>query len=68
MEILSFDMESDWLSDWETVHQHEADRYHWTDWDWDSDRVPAVSNQSESRYEKGGATFIKCIAQLCGFY
>lgn len=51
MEILSFDMESDWLSDgWEMVHLPEGDQ-NWTDWDWDSDRVPTVSNQSESRKE-----------------
>jgi len=47
MEVLSFDAESDWLYDWEAVRQPEVPPRDWTDCD--SESVPAVSNQSESR-------------------
>lgn len=51
MEVLSFEAESDWLYDWEAVQEPEMPPCDWTDWDWDSENVPAVSNQSESRRE-----------------
>ncbi len=52
MEVLSFEAETDWLYDWEAVQQPEVPPCDWTDWDWDSESVPAVSNQSESKREE----------------
>lgn len=68
MEVLSFDMDSDWLSDFEMVYQPEEDhQYHSIDWDWDRD--PAVSNQSEGTcigfigYDRPSGLFgDKCLA------
>lgn len=52
MEVLSFEAETDWLYDWEAVLQPEVPACDWTDWDWDSESVPAVSKQSESKREE----------------
>lgn len=61
MEVLSFDAESDWLYDWEAVQESEMALRDWTDWDWDSERVPAVSNQSESRTKGGRPPYLVLV-------
>lgn len=35
--------------DWETVQHPEGPQYCWTQWEWEFERVPAVSDQRENK-------------------
>lgn len=47
--MVSMEGETDLLCDWETVQHPEGLQYHWTEWEWEFERVPAVSDQGENK-------------------
>ncbi|XP_046717276.1 protein Aster-B isoform X12 [Silurus meridionalis] len=68
--MVSMESETDLLCDWEKVQRPETLQYCWTQWEWEFERLPAVSDQRGNEkvlsptYKQRNEDFRKLFKQL----